>query len=351
MPINEKTMAGRGERKNRPTNNPGDNMQTTATPAENEPSENTRSGALLFYSEFDDPKEWSDALRENLPELDIRVYPEVGNPDDIAYVLAWRPPENFFEPFKNIRLVVNLGAGVDSLTGRNDLPEVPICRLSDPGMMALMRSYVLFAVIRYARDMPDFEQAKSLKEWRYIHPTALDRIRVGILGLGSLGSAVARSLAELTFDVRGWDLSPKDIEGVKCVSDPAAWTDFLGDLDILVNMMPLTAATRGLIDKTVFDALAPGTKFVNASRGEVVDEDALLAALRTGQVGAATLDVFVAEPLASEHPFWTMDNVYITPHLASITVPHSAARDVAESIRRIEAGEKPLHQVNPKAGF
>jgi hypothetical protein len=120
MPINEKTMAGRGERKNRPTNNPGDNMQTTATPAENEPSENTRSGALLFYSEFDDPKEWSDALRENLPELDIRVYPEVGNPDDIAYVLAWRPPENFFEPFKNIRLVVNLGAGVDSLSGRLD---------------------------------------------------------------------------------------------------------------------------------------------------------------------------------------------------------------------------------------
>lgn len=326
-------------------------MNATEPMGHEAPLGNEKRGALLFYSEFDDPKEWGDALRESLPGLDVRVYPDVGNPEDIAYVLAWRPPENFFEPFRNIKLVVNLGAGVDSLTGRDDLPEVPICRLSDPGMMALMRSYVLFAVIRYARDMPDFEQAKTRSEWHYIHPTALDRIRVGVLGLGSLGSAAARSLADLSLDVRGWDLSPKDIEGVKCVSDPAKWTDFLGDLDILVNMMPLTAATRGLIDRSVFDALAPGTKFVNASRGEVVDEDALLAALQSGQVGAATLDVFVSEPLAGNHPFWTMDNVYITPHLASITVPHSAARDVAESIRRIDQGQAPLHQVNPKAGF
>lgn len=311
----------------------------------------SKATALLFYSEFDDPTEWGEALKANLPGLDFRVYPEVGNPDEIGYVLAWRPPADFFAPFAGIKLVVNLGAGVDSLTGRPDLPDVPICRLSDPGMVALMRSYVLFSVIRYARDMPDFEAAKRRHEWHYIHPTPLDRIRVGVLGLGALGSAVAASLADLSFDVRGWDLSPKDIPGVKCISDPDQWRSFLGDVDILVNMMPLTAGTRGLIDAEVFSALAPGTKFVNASRGEVVDEDALLAALRSGQVGAATLDVFVSEPLRADHPFWEMENVYITPHLASITVPDSAAKDVAESIRRIERGERPLHQVNPKAGF
>ncbi|SHE85387.1 2-hydroxyacid dehydrogenase [Devosia limi] len=316
-----------------------------------EPETAGAMGALVFYSEFDDPTEWSDALKACLPELDVRVYPDVGNPDDVRYVLAWKPPAGFFAPFKNLQLVVNLGAGVDSLTGRDDLPEVPICRLSDPGMVALMRSYVTFAVIRYARDMPDFEAAKRRKEWHYIHPTPLDRIRVGVLGLGALGSAVARGLAEQGFDVRGWDLSPKVIEGVTTVSDPTQWAGFLGDLDILVNMMPLTAGTRGLINAEVFAALTPGTKFVNASRGDVVDEPALIAALQSGQVGAATLDVFIKEPLEPNHPFWQMENVYITPHLASITVPTSAAKDVAESIRRVNGGGAPLHQIYPKAGF
>lgn len=309
------------------------------------------TGTLLFYSEFDDPKEWGDALRDLLPTLDIRIYPDVGDPADVRYILAWRPPENFFAPFVNLQLVVNLGAGVDSLTGRNDLPNVPICRLSDPGMVALMRSYVSFAVIRYARDMPDFEAAQRRKEWHYIHPTPLDRIKVGVLGLGALGSAVARGLADQGFDVRGWDLSPKTIAGVTTVSNPAQWTDFLGQLDILVNMMPLTPGTRGLINADVFAALKPGAKFVNASRGDVVDEAALLAALQSGHLGGATLDVFIKEPLAPEHPFWAMENVYITPHLASITVPTSAAKDVAESVSRVTAGQPPLHQINPKAGF
>lgn len=309
------------------------------------------SGALVFYSEFDDPAEWIAALRSHLPELDIRVYPDVGDPDDIRYALAWRPPPGFFAAFRNIRLVVNLGAGVDSLNGRPDLPDVPISRLSDPGMVALMRSYVVFAVLRYARDMDRLEEARRRGRWHYIHPTPLERTKVGVLGLGALGSAVALGLAGLGLDVRGWDLTPRRLEGVKSHGDPADWHAFLGDLDILVNMMPLTATTRGLIDAGVLAALRPGVKFVNASRGEVVDEPALVEALRSGHVAAATLDVFEKEPLAPDHPFWSMENVLITPHLASITVPDRAARDVAESIRRIEDGRPPLHQINPQAGF
>jgi glyoxylate/hydroxypyruvate reductase A len=326
-------------------------MSSTSSILTADPKADSKLGALVFYSEFDDPAEWSEALKAYLPDLDIRVYPEVGDPAEITYALAWRPPAGFFAPFENLQLVVNLGAGVDSLTGRDDLPDVPICRLSDAGMVALMRSYVTFAVIRYARDMPDFEAAKRRKEWHYIHPTPLDQVKVGVLGLGALGSAVAKGLAEMGFDVRGWDLSPKHLPGVKTVSDPAEWTHFLGGLDILVNMMPLTPKTRGLIDADVFSALKPGAKFVNASRGEVVNEEALIAALQSGQVGGATLDVFIKEPLAPEHPFWEMENVYITPHLASITVPTSAAKDVAESIRRVNSGAAPLHQINPKMGF
>ncbi|MFC6486760.1 2-hydroxyacid dehydrogenase [Nitratireductor sp. GCM10026969] len=308
-------------------------------------------GALVFYSEFDEPEPWAEALQQLLPALDFRVHPDIGNPDDVRYALVWRPKPGFFRDFKNIRLVVNLGAGVDSLTNRDDLPDVPISRLSDPGMVALMRSYVHFAVIRYARDMPEFERAKQRRDWHYIHPRPLHHTRVGILGLGALGAAVAESLAGLGFDVRGWDHAAKKVPSVTCFHDPKDWQRFVGELDILVNMMPLTPQTRKFIGAELFDRLPRGAKFVNASRGEVVDEDALVAALRSGHLGGATLDVFENEPLPGDHPFWEMENVYITPHLASITVPEMASRDVAESIRRVHQGQDPLHRIDPRKGY
>ena len=308
-------------------------------------------GALVFYSEFDDPAAWSAALRLHLPSLDFRVHPDVGNADDVRYALAWKPFPGFFKPFRNLALVVNLGAGIDSLAGRDDLPDVPIARLSDPGMVAMMRSYVLFAVIRYARDIPSFEQSQRRGEWNYIHPRPLDEIKVGVLGLGALGSAAAAALAALGFAVAGWDREEKSIPGVSCYSDPARLDRFLSETEILVNMLPLTPLTRGMIGADVLSALPAGACFINASRGEVVDEPALIAALRSGHLGGATLDVFAVEPLPPDHPFWTMDNVLITPHLASITVPEKAACDVAESIRRVSAGKPPLHQVDPRRGY
>lgn len=313
------------------------------------PSEALNAGALVFYSEFDDPAEWKEVLCSELPGLDFRVYPDIGNPDEVRTVLAWQPYPGFFEPFKKLSLVVNLGAGVDQLAGRSDLPDVPISRLSDPGMIALMKSYVLFSVIRYARDIPDFEAAKRRREWHYIHPRPLNRIKVGVLGLGHLGSAVATALAELGFDGRGWDVAEKNLPGVKCSNAPLE--EFASDVEILVNMLPLTNGTRSLIGKAVFEALPKGAKFVNASRGLVVDEPALIEALQSGHLGGATLDVFWTEPLPAEHPFWAMENVLITPHLASITVPGEAARDVAESIRRVSTGGEPLHRITPSRGY
>lgn len=311
----------------------------------------TQYGAVLFYSEVDDPVAWGNALRANIAGLDFRVYPDIGNPDDVRHVLAWKPYPGFFEPFKNLLQVINLGAGVDALVGRHDLPDLPISRLADAGMVALMKSYVLFAVLRYARDIPSFEQAQRRREWHYIHPRPLHQINVGVMGLGRLGSAAASGLVDAGFTVRGWDIAAKSIPGVTSFHRESDRTAFFSGLEILVNMMPLTPNTAGLIDRNLFSALPRGTKFVNASRGPVVDEAALLEALRSGQIGGATLDVFNVEPLPSDHPFWTMDNVLITPHLASITIPETAARDVAESIRRVSAGGKPLHQVDPRRGF
>jgi glyoxylate/hydroxypyruvate reductase len=247
--------------------------------------------------------------------------------------------------------VTNLGAGVDEIIGRNDLPDIPICRLSDPGMVQLMTSYVLFAVLRYARDMPSFERSKARGKWEFIHPRPLSEIKVGVLGLGELGAAAAVALANLGFTVSGWSRTQKQLANVNCVSGPAALDGFLGTNEILVNMLPLTQATRGLLDKRRLALLPKGAKFVNVSRGDVVDETALIGALRSRHIAEATLDVFVKEPLPEDHPLWTLDNVLITPHLASNTTPSLAARDVAESIRRIRKGEAPLHRVSPQKGY
>ena len=307
--------------------------------------------ALVFYSRFDDPAAWRAALTAELPDLEIRVHPDVGDAAAVRYALVWKPPDGFFSRFPNLALVVNLGAGVDSLVGRDDLPDVPISRLSDPGMTALMTSYVLFATIRYARDIPIFERAQRRGEWHYVHPRPLSEIKVGVLGLGELGSAAAAALAGLGFDVRGWARTPKSIPGVRAFAGPDALDGFLSELEILGVMLPLTPQTHGLLGADALARMPRGAKLINVSRGAVVDEAALLDALRSGQVGEATLDVFDVEPLPAGHPFWAMENVLITPHLASIAVPQAAAREIAESIRRVRSGAEPLHRVDPRRGY
>lgn len=307
--------------------------------------------ALVFYSPVDDARAWGEALAAELPDLDFRVDPDVGDAADIRYALAWLPPKNFFARFPNLQLVTNLGAGVDALVRRDDLVPVKFSRLSDPGMVAMMTSYVVFAVTRYARDIPVFERAKKRDEWEYVHPRALSEIKVAVLGLGELGGPAARMLATMGFTVSGWSRSPKDIPGVASHTGREGLERVLAENEIIVSLLPLTPDSRGLLGEAAFARMPKGAKFINASRGAVVDEAALIAALRSGQVGEATLDVFESEPLPPGHPFWSLDNVLITPHIASITVPKLAARDVAESIRRVRQGLPPLHEVDPGRGY
>ncbi|MFK4996372.1 2-hydroxyacid dehydrogenase [Klebsiella pneumoniae] len=306
---------------------------------------------LVFYSEFDSFEEWSALLAPYLPGVTICRAETVQKPDEVHYALAWKPPRGFFAPYRNLRLLVNLGAGVDSLVGRNDLPDIPIIRLSDPDMARMMASYVLFAVLRYARDIPAFERAQRERRWRYLHPRAPAGIRVGVLGLGELGAYAARELARQGFDVRGWSRSKKEIAGIRCSSGLAPLDDFLSQSDILVVMLPLTPHTTSLLSAERLARLPQGAAFINVSRGAIVDQAALTDALRSGQIAEATLDVFDREPLPPHDPLWQMDNVLITPHLASVAIPTSAARQVAENIQRAARGEPVTNQVFPERGY
>lgn len=306
---------------------------------------------IVFHSDFDDFSAWKQALETNQPDIRL-VRPEyVSDPAKVRYALVWKPPQGFFARYPDLALVINLGAGVDSLVGRGDLPCVPITRLSDPNMARMMGGYVLFAVLRHARDIPVFEAAQREGKWRYLHPREPESQRVGILGLGELGAHAASELVRQGFDVRGWSRSPKALAGVRCSHGMDSLPAFLAECDILVVMLPLTPDTRHLLDARRLGCLPAGASLVNVSRGAVVDEAALLDALRTGHLGHATLDVFENEPLAPGHPLWSLPNVLITPHLASIALPGSAAPQIAANIRRIRSGAAVQHQVDPVRGY
>lgn len=306
---------------------------------------------LVFYSQFDSFEQWQALLAPSLPGVKICREEDVSDADSVLYALVWKPPQGFFARFRELQLVVNLGAGVDSLVGRDDLPAVPITRLSDPAMNGMMASYVLFAVLRYARDIPAFERAQRERRWHYLHPRVPSSVRVGVLGLGELGAYAALELVRQGFDVRGWSRSAKQLEGVSCVNGLDSLDAFLSSSDILVVMLPLTPQTEGLLNAQRLALLPEGNCFINVSRGAVVDQKALTAALANGQIAEATLDVFDREPLPPEDPLWAMTNVLITPHLASVAIPASAAAQVADNIQRLASGEPLLHLIDPARGY
>ena len=306
---------------------------------------------MVFHSAYDDFDAWQAALQLHLPDVRLSRAEDIADPADVRYALVWKPPIGFFTAYPRLALVINLGAGVDALMARDDLPDVPITRLSDPDMARMMAGFVLFAVTRHARDIPELERAQRQKRWHYIHPRDPTSVRVGILGLGELGLRAATECARQGYRVSGWSRTPKTVEGVETAAGLDALPDFLACTDILVCLLPQTPETIGLLDAGRLAMLPKGAVFINVSRGSVVDEAALVEALQSGAIGGATLDVFAVEPLPETSPLWEMDNVLITPHLASIALAESAARQIADNVRRVEAGEPVLSRVDPRRGY
>jgi glyoxylate/hydroxypyruvate reductase A len=307
------------------------------------------SEVMAFYSVLDDFKTWRAVLAAE--GIDLRQADDISDPASVRHALVWKPPHGFFSRYPNLGLVVNLGAGVDALVGRDDLPDVPITRLSDSKMARMMAGYVLCAVIRYARDIPAFERAQRQHRWHYIHPRDPETITVGVLGLGELGLTAAMECARQGYRVRGWSNSLKSVEGIETSAGLSALPDILGDSDILVCMLPQTPQTSGLLNAERLAQMKRGAVFINVSRGSIVDEPALIEALRSGHIAEATLDVFATEPLPPASPLWAMDNVLITPHLASVALPGSAAQQIGENVRRLRSGQELLSRVDPRRGY
>ena len=308
--------------------------------------------ALLFYSEYDDPEDWGRHLREAIPGLDFRVWPAVGDPGEIDAAIVWKAPQGELRKYPNLKLIVNLGAGVDSIVQDRSLPAgIPIVRIADPDMSRMMAQFVLAAVLRHYRDFVPFARAQKERRWHYIHPREAPTCSVGVMGLGNLGAMAASELVRQGFKVAGWARSPKSLDGVESFHGNAGLAPFLARTEILAVMLPLTPQTEGILDAKALALLPRGAKIINVGRGRLVDEDALIAAIRSGQIAEATLDVFRTEPLPADSPLWDLDQVLVTPHLASVAIPRTAARQVAENLRRVRAGEPLINAVDPQRGY
>ena len=307
---------------------------------------------LLFQSETDPAAWWSAELGRRMPDLEIRVWPETGAAEDIEFALVWRPPPGLLASLPRLEAIFSLGAGVDHLFSDPDLPRaLPITRVVDANLTARMTEYVLFHVLRHHRQHEGYAEAQRAGRWEErSQPASSDR-KIGILGLGALGAAAAAALAGLGFDVGGWTRTPREIPGIACFHGPGGLLPLCERSEVLVNMLPLTPETEGLLDARLFDALPRGAVVVNVGRGAHLAEDDLLRALDSGQVSAATLDVFRTEPLPPEHPFWTHPAVTLTPHVASVADPRTVADRVVENIRRSRAGAALLDVVDPAAGY
>ena len=257
-------------------------------------------------------EEFFETTKRLAPDRDVRMWPEVGNPADIQHALAWHPPAGELINLPNLESIVSVGAGVDHLFTDPELPSVPIIRYIDPDLTGRMVEYITLHTLFHTRRMAEYRQQQTTSKWHFLPEPAAHQVRVGIMGIGVLGSAVARVLNALGYQVRGWSRTPKNINAVKCYAGNDQLDDFLTNTDVLAVLLPLTPDTRGIINRKLLTKLSregrherlPGAVLINAGRGGLQVESDVLSALDANELYAASLDVFETEPLPKESPLW-----------------------------------------------
>ncbi|KJH80434.1 2-hydroxyacid dehydrogenase [Stutzerimonas stutzeri] len=307
---------------------------------------------ILFVAADPKPERWTDLIQQHLPDAEIQVW-KPDNPSWGAdYAIVWHPPTALFDKEPQLKALFNLGAGVDALVRIPNLPrDLPIVRLEDAGMAVQMAEYVAYHVIGISRDMDYYRDQQAAGQWKLRRPIERSEWPVGVLGLGQIGQRVARTFAALGYPVCGWARSDHAIDGVRSFAGEAGLDGFLGQTRVLINTLPLTDSTRDLIDYSLLSRLRPDAVVINVGRGEhLVDED-LCRAIDEGKVARAVLDVFREEPLPSEHPFWRMPQVTITPHVSARTLREATVAQIAEKIVALEKGQSISGVIDIQRGY
>lgn len=311
---------------------------------------------IIFYHPSFNAKKWQAGLEQRLPQARVREW----TPGDRApadYALVRQPPVAMLQGRTDLKGVFALGAGVDDILNQlREHPQmlaacVPLFRLEDTGMGRQMQEYAVWHVLGWFRRFNDYQQQKSQALWQPLRNPGRDAFTIGILGAGVLGRSVAESLRYWGFPVRCWSRTPKTLPGVTSFHGEAQLSEFLSGTRVLINLLPNTPQTVGILNRGLLSQLQPEAYLINLARGAHLVEEDLLAALAAGEIKAAALDVFAQEPLAQDHPFWTHPAIAITPHNAAVTLPEEAMDYIADAIRQREAGDMPAGQVDLARGY
>lgn len=311
---------------------------------------------ILFHSQIDDQSAWLAALRAALPEARVRAW-QVGDVAQADYALVWKPPAEVLQGRVGLKAVFNLGAGVDAVLAFLERhpgllpPTVKLIRLEDAGMALQMTHFVVHAVLHHFRRMDAYAESQRQARWAPLAPRAMSSYPVGVLGAGVLGGAVAQALVGLGFAVRSWSRNPKALAGVSSFAGAPALAQFADGLQVLVNLLPRTPETEGILDDALFERLAPGACLVNVARGAHLVEADLIAALERGRLERAVLDVFRDEPLPADHPFWRHPRITVTPHVSAATLLDDSVAQIASKIRALEQGQPVSGVVNVGRGY
>ncbi|MDE2486579.1 MAG: glyoxylate/hydroxypyruvate reductase A [Alphaproteobacteria bacterium] len=307
--------------------------------------------SLLYISDAPRAAAWARFFAEAAPDIAFRVWPETGDLADIEYVVAWQAPSGLLASLPNLKVLFSSGAGVDHVDFSAVPSGVQVVRMVEPGIINGMVEYATLSVLALHRDLLDYLAFQASGAWRTIEVLPASARTVGVMGLGVLGQAVLERLGAFGFRLRGWNRSARRIEGVETFAGDETLHRFLAGCDILICLLPLTSQTRGILGRGLFHALPRGASVINVGRGGHLDQAALIEALDAGQLGRAILDVTDPEPLPADSPLWRHPRVTLTPHIASMTQPETAAPRLLENLRRHQRGEPLRDVVDRQRGY
>lgn len=286
------------------------------------------------------------------PTTDIRIWPNMGNLDDIDLALVWRHSLGALKNLPQLKCIGSLAAGVDHVLVDADLPKnIPLIRVMDPYMAHDIVQYVLTYTLHYIKRVAHWGDCQKKNTWSRKPPFNFSDKTIGIMGLGFLGKQAAQTLQSIGLNVIGWSHSHKNLPGIKDFAGADQFDDFLTQTDILVCLLPLTSQTENILNHATFSRLKYGACIINVGRGAHLVEDELISNLDSGQLEQAYLDVFHQEPLPTEHPFWTHPKIVVTPHIASVTNPKTAVPQLIETYSKLLAGEAVVNLVNLTKGY
>lgn len=295
--------------------------------------------------------EWANYFARHSPDLKFNLWPDSGDLRQVEYLVAWAPPRELLQALPNLKVLFSTGAGVDHIDFDMVPSHIPIVRMIEPGIVDGMVEYVSWAVLGIHRTIRDYAQLQSHSLWRELPVVPAATRTIGVMGLGVLGRAALKRLAAFGYRLRGWSRTPQSLPGVDCFAGSDGLPRFLAASDVLVCMLPLTDGTRGILDARLFAQLPRGASVVNVGRGAHLTAADLLAALDSGHIAQAILDVADPEPLPAGHEFWRHPKIVLTPHIASVTQPSTAAEALLANIRRHQRGESLPHVVDRRRGY